>query len=184
MLNVVQTPDVRLFWTLPLAELEQTLAGPARDRVRYAIAVDQTHIAFGAVVHRAPNYDATAEGFTEGLWRADCLELFVANPANGHYVEFNLAPGGAWWSCIFSAPRVRTEFSVRVEDVEFRVGNPWRAFAVIAIEEICNEIGFEPWTANFTACLGAPNDEPEKLYTAAPLGAIDFHRPHEFLPFI
>lgn len=45
-------------------------------------------------------------GFTPELWRQDVAECFLGNPRSGRYIEFNLSPGGAWWACVFTAPRV------------------------------------------------------------------------------
>ena len=62
-----------------------------------------------------------AEGFVEGLWQQDVAEFFVADRRTGHYQEFNLGPGGAWWSATFCAPRLRV------------VPQPeWQSFGVLA----------------------------------------------------
>lgn len=41
-----------------------------------------------------------------GLWRYDCVELFLSGEEDGRYVEMNLSPGGAWWASSFLSPRV------------------------------------------------------------------------------
>ena len=45
--------------------------------------------------------------YFEGLWRGDCGELWLASSESSRYIEVNLAPNGAWWTCVFSSPRNR-----------------------------------------------------------------------------
>lgn len=52
-------------------------------------------------------FKTAADGVTEGLWTQDVAECFLADAATGHYTEYNLSPGGAWWACRYSGPRVR-----------------------------------------------------------------------------
>lgn len=47
--------------------------------------------------------------FLPELWRHHCAELFLAPAASAPYLEFNLAPNGAWWSSLYTAPRVPAE---------------------------------------------------------------------------
>ena len=44
--------------------------------------------------------------FVTGLWKGNVMEWFLGNPGNGRYLEIHLAPGGQWWSCVFTAIRI------------------------------------------------------------------------------
>lgn len=172
------------FWNLYLAPMERSLAGPPRCRIRYAVAMDAEHLWFGGKVDCAPDFVPSAIGFTPELWKHDCLELFVASPASGRYVEFNLAPGGGWWSCVFAGPRLPDDSANRVALASSgypEVSN-WRAVARASLADVRAAIGDQPWTANFTAIVGGGGEELDGLHSVASLGAADFHRPHEFLP--
>lgn len=129
------------------------------------------------------------EGFVEGLWRFDCAELFLLNPANSRYVEFNFSPSGAWWCCAFSAPRQRDTSvqppNVRFENAEIR-SDGWTLEVSLDWSDIEAILGSrEGLKGNVTLILGGcPDENPplENLLTVAPLTAVDFHRPHEWLP--
>ena len=126
--------------------------------------------------------------FHEGLWQHDCAELFLANPETDHYIEFNLAPNGAWWSCLFEAPRRRALLEnlplagVTTEALEGIAH--WEARLRVPLATLPEVIGSDPkkWRANATFCLG--NDPRQKFATfAAPApGQPDFHRPQDWLP--
>lgn len=69
-----------------------------------------------ALVYRAdraaaPALHPTAQPgtFSADLWRYHCAEFFLADPGGAPYMEFNLAPNGAWWACLFTSPRVAAE---------------------------------------------------------------------------
>lgn len=51
----------------------------------------------------------TCDQFVQGLWEYDVGEVFISHPATGRYQEFNLAPSGAWWTCLFSSYRTAEE---------------------------------------------------------------------------
>lgn len=187
MLHVVasESPLTEVdFWNLYLAPIERSLAGPPRCRIRYAVALDAEHLWFGGTVDCAPDFVPTAMGFTPELWKHNCLELFVACPASGRYVEFNLAPGGAWWSCAFAGPRLPDGSADRVEMATsgYPEATGWRVVGRASLADIRVAIGNEPWSANVTAIVGGGGTEPEGLHSVARLGAADFHRPHEYLP--
>ena len=42
---------------------------------------------------------------TDGLWRHTCFEIFLMDPANGSYLEFNLSPSGRWAAYRFDGYR-------------------------------------------------------------------------------
>ena len=123
--------------------------------------------------------------FQAELWRHDVAELFLADPVSGRYFEFNLAPNGAWWSCEFSAPRVRAEETdiVMPEVATFSDMAPdgaWLAAMAIPLDLLRARLDFGPRTrANVTMILGSP---AQKFITAANLGGgePDFHLPQRF----
>ena len=144
--------------------------------------VDQTHFHFyarhqeTALIH--PN--AREGDFQAELWKYDVAEFFLAAPDRSQYLEFNLAPNGAWWSCFFSAPRktsrtkplagVSTQAKVTLDD--------WQVHAAIPLTEI-------PWPLeecflNATFILKSPD---QQFLTLTDLGGDqpDFHRPAHFL---
>lgn len=165
-----------------------SLGGNARKLGGYRLELsdDQVIVAFES--GETPFFgDAT--GFHEGLWRFDCAELFLANPANGRYVEFNFSPSGALWCCAFSAPRQRDTSvqppNVRFENAEIR-SDGWTLEVSLDWSDIEAILGSrEGLKGNVTLILGGcPDENPplENLLTVAPLTAVDFHRPHEWLP--
>ena len=84
---------------------------PVEPPAAFSLAMDERRLWFVAH-HRRPaelHPQARPGDFQAGLWQYDVAELFIADPASGRYFEFNLAPNGAWWSCEFTAPRVREE---------------------------------------------------------------------------
>ncbi|HET7811102.1 MAG TPA: DOMON-like domain-containing protein [Steroidobacteraceae bacterium] len=42
---------------------------------------------------------------TDGLWRHTCFELFLRDPADGAYLEFNFSPSGQWAAYEFDGYR-------------------------------------------------------------------------------
>ena len=149
-----------------------------------------------------------AGGFAEGLWEQDVAEFFVADPETGHYQEFNLSPGGAWWSAIFSGPRVRMEPQPdwREFDVQTEVqwtGREWigcfslplskfmrAAFEAPlpdapnshhATDRLRPEPGRRCLAVNFTAIRASTAGR--RFYSLAPLAgeAPDFHRPWDWI---
>lgn len=135
-----------------------------------------------------PTLCSSEQGFVEGLWRFDCGELFLLQPTTGKYLEINLAPNGAWWSCVFSGVRVRDgeTLSPQLEHITADYSeNGWRASFDLSWREIERCLGSaENLLGNVTLILGGcPDANPplENLHSIAKLGAVDFHRPHEWL---
>ena len=83
----------------------------------FGFATDPDHFHFRAKrdVPACVHPDAEPGVFTPNLWQYDAAEFFLVHPGTGRYLEFNLAPNGAWWSCEFRAARER----VRPDDVPF-----------------------------------------------------------------
>lgn len=125
--------------------------------------------------------------FTEGLWLGDVAELFLADPVGGAYLEFNLAPNGAWWAAKFTSPRVRSpqqpDFLTAVTSHRQETdGNGWCAALRVPLVLLQNEIDFGlRTTANATAILNTP---VQTFHSAARLPGVepDFHQPGHFPP--
>ncbi len=153
--------------------------------------------AFGLAIAKALQCEFSAsgaavlsgsDGFIEGLWRFDCGELFLVQPLTGRYLEINLAPNGAWWSCVFSGVRARDEAILppQIEGIWSSVAERgWEAGFSLSFAEIERCLGSsEGLRGNVTLILGGcPDVDPplENLHSVARLGAVDFHRPHEWL---
>ncbi|WP_193212746.1 hypothetical protein [Luteolibacter marinus] len=123
--------------------------------------------------------------FMAGLWKHDLAELFLGDPASGRYLEFNLAPNGAWWSGEFSAPRVPAgdeAFPGVATFAELAPDGGWVAAMAIPLPTLEEKISFGATTRlNVSFILGSPD---QRFLSAADLGdgEPDFHRPERFRP--
>ena len=79
--------------------------------VDYGLAIDSSHLWFVATRNKAASISPQAGPgeFVAELWKYDVAEFFLSDPSSDRYLEFNLAPNGAWWSAEFVAPRVRDD---------------------------------------------------------------------------
>ena len=100
--------------------------------------------------------------FQAELWRHDVAELFIADPVSGRYFEFNLAPNGAWWSCEFTAPRVRAEETdIAMPEVatfsDMAADGAWVAAMAIPLDLLKARLDFGKRTRmNVAMILGSP----------------------------
>jgi hypothetical protein len=123
--------------------------------------------------------------FTPELWKQDVAELFLHHPPSGRYFEFNLAPNGAWWSCEFTAPRVRAEdveiaFPEVATFAELSPDGGWVAAMAIPRDLLEGRLDFGRDTRmNVNFILESPE---QRFLTAVDLGGgePDFHRPERF----
>ena len=123
--------------------------------------------------------------FCTELWKYDVAELWLGNPENGRYFEFNLAPNGAWWSCEFKGPREREEdVEIAMPEVatfsELGPDGSWVAAMALPIQLLKARLDFGAETlANVTFVLESPG---QRLLTAVDLGGgePDFHQPGKF----
>jgi hypothetical protein len=173
---------------LPLMGINSDWNGkPLEPPLGFTIAADRTNLWFVAT-RQAPAFHhpgANPESFIEGLWKYDVAELFLADPKSGAYLEFNLAPNGAWWAAAFTAPRVRSEvqpdFQAAVT-AHFTDGGDGTWFAALAIPTAFLEanvcFGFGE-TANVTCILNSPQ---QTFHSACKLPGTDpdFHQPYHF----
>jgi hypothetical protein len=173
---------------VPLLGLAHDWYGaPVEPAVGFALVTDATRLWFVAN-HRRPavlHPQGRPGAFQRELWRYDVAELFLADPRSGRYFEFNLAPNGAWWSCEFTAPRVRAEATDRAMPevaafADVAADGAWVAALSLPLDGLRERLDFGPLTlANVTFVLESPQ---QKFLSATPLGgpAPDFHVPDRF----
>lgn len=145
------------------------------------------HFLVGDQNHTAtPHPQSQPKQYREELWRYDLGELFLQSADSNRYLELNLSPNGAWWSCLFTSPRQPAEGQpAPIPDVTTQshsTSNSWAAQASIPRTWLQETLGdLTNITLNTTCILETPN---QVFLTAAPLSSEtpDFHRPHEFLP--
>jgi hypothetical protein len=173
---------------VPLFGLEKDLHGaPLQIAAAFSIIADERYLWFIAN-HRKPalvHPKARPGAFQAELWRYDVAELFLADPVSGRYFEFNLAPNGAWWTCEFTAPRVRAEEAeIAMPEIatfaEMAADGSWLAAMAIPLDLLRARLDFGPETTlNVTMILESPE---QKFVSANDLGAgePDFHQPERF----
>ncbi len=123
--------------------------------------------------------------FQKDLWRCDVAELFISDPQSGRYFEFNLAPNGAWWTCEFTAPRVRAdEAEIAMPEVatfaEMSPDGAWLAAMAIPLDLLQARLNYgESSEINVAMILNSPE---QQFLSINPLGTgePDFHRPSHF----
>jgi hypothetical protein len=183
--------------TQPLTwgELDVPLFGIAQDWYGSALAVsaafclvqDPSHLWFIAN-HRQPaslHPRARPGRFQPELWQHDVAELFLADPNSGRYFEFNLAPNGAWWTCEFTATRVRAEaVEIAMPDVatyaELSPDGSWLAAMAIPLDLLEARLDFGPQTrVNVAMILESPTQKFLTAHDFGP-GEPDFHQPAYF----
>lgn len=175
---------------VPLFGLTRDLNGEVLDPpAAFSLVTDPAHFWFIAN-HRKPAHihpKARPGAFQAELWKYDVAELFLADSASGRYFEFNLAPNGGWWTCEFTAPRVRAdEAEIAMPEIatygEMSADGTWVAAMAIPLHLLKARLDFGPRTRlNVTMILQSPR---QKYLSAADLGPgePDFHQPDRFSP--
>lgn len=190
----IEIADGPLRW----GELDMNLFGIESDwdgekfakPLTFGLAVDQDYLWFVAG-HQQPagiHPKAMPGAYQAELWKNDVAEFFLLDPTTGKYLEFNLAPNGAWWSAMFTAPRSREN----EEDVPFggvatyadlAPDGSWMAAAALPLHQLRSELNFGDGSMmNVTFIVGSPE---QKFATAAALNESgndepDFHQPDKF----
>lgn len=187
----IELSDRPLSW----GALDLSLFGIAHDwhgekidqPMAFGFVMDQKNLWFVAARQQAPKIHPQARpgAFQPELWQHDVAEFFLSDPSTGRYLEFNLAPNGAWWSAEFTAPRVRAE----QEDVPFpgvatfadmAVDGSWMAAAALPLDQLRERLNFgKDSQLNATFIVNSPQ---QQFLTAAKLsdGEPDFHLPASF----
>ena len=173
---------------VPLCGLETDLHGALLQApAAFSVVADGSHLWFLGS-HRQPariHPQARPGVFQAGLWQHDVAELFLADPASGRYFEFNLAANGAWWTCEFTAPRVRAEVAeIAMPEVatfsDMAPDGAWLVAMAIPLDLLRARLDFGPETRmNVTMILESPE---QKFVSACDLGGgePDFHQPQRF----
>lgn len=153
----------------------------------FGLAIDPTSLWFVAARRKSATIHPQARPgeFTPGLWQYDVAEFFLSHPTSGRYLEFNLAPNGAWWSAEFTAPRVSDgAIDTGIPGVktysEVAPDGCWLAAASIPLDVLESRFAFGPTTRmNVTFIVDSP-DQKFLTYHQAPAGDPDFHQPALF----
>ncbi len=173
---------------VPLFGLSNDLEGRAlKTPAAYAVVMDTQYLWFIANHRQAALVHPQARPglFQNELWKYDVAELFLTDPSSGRYFEFNLAPNGAWWTCEFTAARVRAEqIDVAMPEVatfsDMAPDGSWVAAMAIPLDLLQARLNFGVLTRmNVAMILESPE---QKFISATDLGdgIPNFHQPHRF----
>jgi hypothetical protein len=178
----------------PLAwgELDVSLFGLIKDLngsplevpAAFSLVVDGRFLWFIANHRKAAELHPQARpgAFQSELWKHDVAELFLSDPVSGRYFEFNLAPNGAWWTCEFTAPRIRADVAeIAMPEIatfsELSGDGSWLAAMAIPLDLLRARLDFGNNThINVTMILDSPE---QRFFSANPLKGQepDFHQP-------
>ena len=119
--------------------------------------------------------------FYEGLWEGEVGELFLKLPGEGHYLEVNLSPSGAFWMMAFDGVRQRAGVPPGAEGLETtaRVDDGWHA-EILLTERFLAAVGLDGASLRGDVCAIWQEEGVERFAStvAAREEAPDFHRPH------
>ena len=158
---------------------------PLAVPVEYSFTIEGEDLVFRSAQAASVTVHPGAQpgGFTEELWMYDTAEFFVADADGKQYLEFNLCPNGAWWACVFSAPRVRDAaagipLGVRTTGEVTPTG--WSCSARIPLSYLRSvDIDINACRLAATCILNSP--DYQFCTTSDDLGGEpDFHRPHSW----
>ena len=158
-----------------------------KQKSSFLFWVDKKRFHFLAEAHFGPGIahpESRAGEFTPELWKYDVSEFFLSDPSSGRYLEFNLAPNGAWWSCGFSGPRQPATGEPSaipgVRTASRQESNFWQVHASLPLQWLEDHYHWgEASRLNATMIVNSPD---QLFLTAGPSqsGAPDFHRPDAF----
>lgn len=184
------TTEKTLKWgelNLPLLGIGSDWFGtPLDPPLAFSLAMDEESLWFVATRQSTAtgHPDSFLGSFTSELWKYDTAELFIADSTTGRYLEFNLAPNGAWWAAAFDSPRIQStsqpEFQNHVKSQSGDDPSQWLAALIIPINFLVETINFGAKTkANATFILGSPL---QTFHSVAKLrgNEPDFHQPLNF----
>lgn len=177
-------------YTLPKASLSRqwNRAGTFGGRVGFLLVVDPKAFYLVAEFAKPAQTQPTQQGkFIEGLWEGDVIEVFLADDSSQRYQELELSPTGAWWSAVFSAPRVREQQDLSKVSVVCSSANVAGNYQLLfAYPRNALGINFsfgERSRANVCACLGKGKRD-YLSYCSLSGETPDFHQPKEFWPLM
>ncbi len=174
---------------VPCSEIAHEWFGNALPApYRYSFSIEGDELVYRAscdapaIVHP----DAKEGAFQENLWMYDAAEFFIAREDLSCYVECNVSPNGAWWSEVFSGPRILFQEGYAVPQLVSKGAlrpDGWSCEARLALADL-EKLGISLDNCRVAAC--AILNSPEQLFatTATDCSANpDFHRPYAWLPF-
>ncbi len=176
--------DLRLHGTTVLTDWGGT---EMQKSVKFLFWVDGSRFHFLASTNgrSGMSHPESKPGFYQPeLWKYDVAEFFLKSTDGTRYLEFNLAPNGAWWSSAFNAPREASPGEPKpipaVLTSAQQTENEWQVMASFPLDWLRENYGFgDKTTLNATFILNSPD---QIFLTAGNLGPgePDFHRPDHF----
>lgn len=155
--------------------------------VRFLFAVHEGRFHFLVESNLGPGLshpESIPSQYQAELWKFDVAEFFLSDPITGHYLEFNLSPNGAWWTCGFSgvleAANQEPSSVPGVETFGEEFEHSWRAHASFPLAWLEEHYHFGSNSRiNATFILNSPD---QIFLTAAPPseGKPNFHQPDLF----
>lgn len=180
--------------SLKWGELDLPLLGISSDwfgeklhpPLAFSLAADAEHLWF-VTTRQAPHTShphSTPRAFTPSLWKYDTAELFIAESTTTRYIEFNIAPNGAWWAAEFSSPRVpspsQPDFQRHITAHADTHPTHWTTALSIPLTFLKDTIDFGPLTkANTSFILNSPH-QTFHSFAKLPGKQPDFHQPSAF----
>lgn len=129
--------------------------------------------------------------FVAGLWKRNVMEWFLGNPENGRYLEIHLAPGGQWWSCVFTAIRVPENPAGKplplsvIHHRRDKAGKRWEASVQVPSSVLCQLLKASAFTdlrTNLCAVAYPATGRPMYFsFAELPGGKPNFHQPEAWL---
>ena len=172
--------------TLTPLSLEFGWFSASAPRVRMWFMRTPEYLMYAGEVEGVPEFDTGYETgqFVEGLWTQNCLELFIAEQGSSRYQEFNLAPGGAWWTCSFSDVRQREAQQRKpsgVVTLQQREAGFWRAALRVPLSELAVRLTPDETRFNLTAIVGSQSAQSFRSFADIKTSKPDFHQPKFFV---
>lgn len=131
---------------------------PVSPPLLFSLGLDSEALWFTASRAAAPLCDLSLScgSFVEGLWEKELAEVFLCSAEGTRYLEINLSPTGAWWSCSFHSYRAR-DSSAALEGVTAWAetvtvqAKSWEATLRIPTASIASAVTFTPKSAEVRA---------------------------------
>ena len=115
------------------------------------------------------------------LWRRTCFEVFLHAPAGRGYLEFNLAPSGAWAAYAFAEYRERAA-DPDIDTPAIAVERQDGALVLDARLDTPADLPVDqPWRASLTAVIETADGRLSYWAVAHPPGRPDFHHADGFV---
>ena len=174
-------------WTIAMI-INTDWFGASCPKVSFDLTSQNKHIIFTATLPPTLTQPIGIAGqYTEGLWEHDVAELFINNPNTGKYIEINIAPNGAWWLMLFTAPRQRDPhfvtdtFTLTPKVQQSKQGG--QISLTIPHKLLHSLLGSTNYHYNVCFILG---ESPRQYMSLNQLNSKqpDFHRPDEFATIV